>query len=283
VTLGALAEAGIGEGVGRGGGGDAGAVVAFETEGVDGGAAEEAGVGGAVGEVAGGAAIDAEGGVFEGEGAAFVGVALEAGHFAGGGGLDEAGAGAHGPGGGGGAVGIVAVRTGHEPFVDAVFGGERELGADVRVACVAEVTLLGAEEGLVRGAFVNGVAVGADDLGLGVGGAPDGGAAERFGMTGEAGVEDLFLRDLGEGANFGFVTFGGDVVRGGAVAGFAGLFEAGVGIAEEGDGEGGVAGFARGRAGVLGHGEKRQEAEEEEEQTHGNSLGKRSRPGPLRR
>lgn len=86
VAEGAVLVARVSEGVSGGSEGDAvalaaevaSAVVAFEAKSEDLGAAQEAGVETAVGEMAGGAAIDADGGVLKGKGAAFVDVALEA-------------------------------------------------------------------------------------------------------------------------------------------------------------------------------------------------------------
>lgn len=201
----------------------AGAVVAFQTKREDLGAPQEPGVHAAVGGVAGAAAIDANGGVFKDEGAAFVDVAFEAGFFV----LEtvgeHAGAGHHAGVEGVGAVGVMAIRALHEAFVDAVLDGHGELGADVGMALVAEIGLLFGEEVFGGGRFVDGVAIGADDVGGGVGTAADVGAADLGLVAGEAVVEGLFRAEIGEGDDLRLVTLGGDVFATGAVAAFAAL------------------------------------------------------------
>jgi len=174
-----------------------------------------------MGEVTGSAAVDAEGGVFKDKRAAFVDVAFEAGFFV----LQPVGhharAGGHAPGGGVGAMGIVAVGALHEAFVDAVFDGHGELGLNVGVAGIAEVGLRTGEKLLGGSGFVDGMAVGANDIGGGVRGAADVGARDLPAMTRQAGVEGLFGLELGKGNDLAFVAFGFDVSLAGAVAAFA--------------------------------------------------------------
>lgn len=278
VAEGAVLVARVSEGVGSGGEGDAivlaaevaSAVVAFEAKGEDLGAAQEAGVEAAMGEMAGRAAIDADGGVFKGEGAPFVNVALEAGLFVLQARGDHAGPGGHAPGGGVGAVGVVAVRALHEAFVDAVFDGLGELGLDVGVALVAELGLGFGEELAGGGGFVDGMAGSAGDVGGGVRGAADVGAGELFGVAGEAVVEGGAGGELGEGDDFGFVAFAFDVGATGAVAGLAVVFGFEVGIAEEGLGQVGMtaaAGIAAGKAGRERLGKQQQQETTEQEKT----------------
>ncbi len=142
------------------------AVVAFEAGGEDAGAAQKLGVGGAMRIVAGFAAVDAHGGMLKGERAALVGVALEAGLLIGKSVGHHAGADSHAPGGGGGSVRIVAIRTVHEAFIDAVFEGHGELRADVGMAAVAEICLLLGEQKFRSSRFVHRVATIAGDFPL---------------------------------------------------------------------------------------------------------------------
>jgi hypothetical protein len=63
-------------------------------------------------------------------------MALETGLFVGERLIHHAGTGSHSPGWSEGAVGIMAVGTSHEPFVDAMLEGHGELAANVGVAAV---------------------------------------------------------------------------------------------------------------------------------------------------
>lgn len=179
-----------------------------------------------MGLVARGAAVDFAGLVGEDERAAFIDVALHAGLFARVRFVEHFRRLAHAGGGRGAAVGIVAIRAGHEAFVDAVFGGEIELGADVSVALIAEFAfvLLG-EEIAGRFSVVDGVAGGAGDVVIGVFGAADVGAVELLGVAGEATGDDFGGLQDAEGADDGIdVTTGVDMGLAGAVAGFAAVF-----------------------------------------------------------
>ena len=176
-----------------------GTVVAFEAEGENDGSIKEPGVGRAVGGVTTVAAIDAEGGVFKKERAALVSVALDAGLFIGLGVLLHAGPLAHAPSGGRGAMGLVAVGALDGAFVDAMLEGHGELGLHVGVAVVAEVLLLVGEEVFGGSRFVDGVAVGADDFGLGVAAAANVGAGHILRMALEAVIKGLLGGEDGEG------------------------------------------------------------------------------------
>ncbi len=104
-------------------------------------AAQQPRVSGPVRIMAGLAALDANRLVLVDEGAAFFRVALQAGLFIGKHLFHHTGTGGHAPGRCEGAVGIVAIRAGHESFVDAVLEGHGELAANVGVAAITEVGL----------------------------------------------------------------------------------------------------------------------------------------------
>ena len=210
-----------------------GPVVAFQTKGEDDGPIQEPGVGRTVGGVAAVTAVDAEGGVFKQKRAAFVGVALDAGLFVGLGMLLHAGALAHPPVRGRGAMRVVAVGTLDGAFVDAVLEWHGELGFDVGVAGVAEVLLLVSEEVLRGGRFMDGVTGGADHFGLGMAAAADIGAGHILRVALEAGIEGLLGREDGEGDDQVLLPTAVDVGATGAVAAFATAVRLGVGVAEE--------------------------------------------------
>jgi len=216
--------------------------------------------------------------VFKQKGAALVGVALDAGLLIGLGVLLEAGALAHAPGGGGGAVGVVAVGALHGAFVDTVFEGHGELRLDVGVAAVTEIFLRLGEEMFGGSGLVNGVAVGADDVGLGVGAVADIVAGPVFAVAGEAVIERLAGGEGREGDNEIFLAAGADVGAAGAVAAFAAAFGLGVRVAEEGLGLRDVAGAAGLGSDVRIFGLGFQQAGEQEEagETNHRSQYKRS-------
>ena len=238
---GAVLVAGVGHVVTGGLGGNAfagtteasGAVVAFEAEGENDGSIEEPGVGRAVGGVTTVAAIDAEGGVFEQKGAALVSMALDAGLFVGLGVLLHAGPLAHAPSGGRGAMGIVAVRALDGTFIDAMLEGHGELSFDVGMAAVAEVFLLMGEEVFGGSRFVDGVAVGADDFGLGVAAAANVGAGHILRMALQAVIKGLLGGEDGEGDDQVLLAARIHMGAPGAVAAFATAVGLGVGVAEK--------------------------------------------------
>jgi hypothetical protein len=118
-------------------------------------------------------------------------------------------------------VGIVAVGTRHEPFVDAVLEGHRELAADVGVAAVTKVGLTLRKQKFRDRRFVNGVAIGADYVVQSVGGAADVGAAQGFGVAAQAVVENLLGLQFRKSNNRGLAAPGFDVGLTGAVAALA--------------------------------------------------------------
>lgn len=202
------------------------AIVALKTQREDLRTLEQTGVHTAVWDVAGGATVDTDCSVLKDEGAALVDVTLHARLFV----LEavrhHARTGRHAGGRGVGSMGIVAIGALHEALIDAVFDGHGELRANVGVATVAEVSLRLGEELLGGGCLMDGVAVGANHVGSGVGTTTDVGAADLLGVAVEAGVEGLLGSVAGEGDDFGFVAFGFDVRLARAVAALAAfLFE----------------------------------------------------------
>src|SRR5579884_68750 len=175
---------------------------------------------GAVWEVACLAAVDTNGGVLEDEGAALLHMASQASLFVEQALGDHGRAIGHAPGGRKGAVRIVAIGALHEPFVDAMFEGHRELRADVRMAAVAEVALLMSEEPGSGCGGVNGVARHAGHAGLRMLGAADIGAIEIGSVAGEATIENLAGGTVGEGED-GLLRGVLDMVAGGPMTAFA--------------------------------------------------------------
>lgn len=231
-----------------------------------------------MGSVAATAAIDTKGGVFKEKGAALVGVALDAGLLIGLGVLLEAGALAHAPGGGGGAVGVVAVGALHGAFVDTVFEGHGELRLDVGVAAITEVFLRLGQEMFGGSGLMNGVAVGADDIGLGVGAVADVVAGPVFAVAGEAVIECFARGESREGDDEIFFAAGADVGTAGTVAAFAAAFGLGVGVTEERLGLRGVTGAAGlgPDVGIFGLGFQQAGEQEEAGETNHRSQYKRS-------
>ena len=86
-------------------------------------------------------AVFAHGRMFEEERAALFRMALEARLFVNERLVHHAGTGGHTPGRCEGAVRIMAIGAGHEPFVNAMLEGHGELAANVGVAAVTEVGL----------------------------------------------------------------------------------------------------------------------------------------------
>ena len=156
--------------------------------------------------MAGLAAVDTYPGMLEDKGAALLQVALQAGLFVALGLGDQSWPLAHAPGGGVGAVRIVAISALHDAFVHAVFEGHRELGAYLPVAIPAEIDLLLGQEKLGRSRFMDAVTTRTNHVGLGVFGAPDIGAGNRLRVAFEALIESLTRRFLGKGEDFGLVA-----------------------------------------------------------------------------
>lgn len=104
----------------------------------------------------------------------------------------------HTPARGRASVGIVAVRTLNDSFVDAMLKGHIELGTDGTVAVIAKLCLLLREETLLSLRSMNGVTGRADDIGLCMTGAPNLGTIEVPAVTAEAVIENLFRPKLGK-------------------------------------------------------------------------------------
>ena len=145
-----------------------GPVVTLEAHGKDHRPAEEARVWRAVRAVADLAAFDSNGSVFESKRPTFVGVALEAGFFVGERLRDPCRPCRHAPRGSGSAVWIVAIRARHEALIDTVLERHRELASHLNVAAVAQFRLRPGEEIPGSGRFVDGMALNAIDIGIGM-------------------------------------------------------------------------------------------------------------------
>jgi hypothetical protein len=111
-----------------------------------------------MGTVADLAAIHANSRMFEHEWSALVGMTLEARLLVGKGLLHHARAVRHPPGWRGRSVGIMAIRTVHETFVNPVLKRHGELGSNGKMTAVAKLSLLLGEQKLRHRRFVDGVA-----------------------------------------------------------------------------------------------------------------------------
>jgi hypothetical protein len=124
------------------------AIVALETEREDRGPFEEARIHRPVRVMATFATIDADGRVLVDKRSAFFAVASQARRIAVGGRLHHARADAHAPGGGRGAVRVMAIGASHHTFVDPMFKRHRELRTNAAVASVTEIGLAFGEQEL---------------------------------------------------------------------------------------------------------------------------------------
>ncbi len=136
-----------------------------------------------------------------------------------------------------------------------------ELRPDIGVATVAEVGLWTGEELFGGGGLMYRVAIGAHDVGGGVGRAADLGPSQLLAVTAKAGIEGLARCGLREGDDFGLVALALNMGSSGAVTAFAafgggvqfgigGAFE--VGVAEEGSRDIRMASTAGKTADVVG-------------------------------
>ena len=199
-----------------------GAVVAFETHGKDGGARQHPGIRRTVGHVAGLAPVDAHGSVFVDEGSALVGVAFEASFLIAFLLIDHVRSPCHPPGCGESAVRIVAVSALDGTFIDPMFEGHRELRLYSGVAGIAElILLLLREEKSRRFRVVDGMAIGAHDIGLSVSAPPDVGARKGLGVAAEAGGQCFLGPDFGERDDGRLASVSLDMGLAGPVATFA--------------------------------------------------------------
>src|SRR5512141_1800304 len=118
---------------------------------------------------------------------------------------------------------IVAIGALHESFIDSMLEGHRKLRAHGGVAAIAELALLLAGKKEFRsGRAVNGMAVSAHDVALGVLAPPDVGAGKGLAVAAQAGVQHFFRRELGERArNRRLAAAGVHVVLAGPMAALA--------------------------------------------------------------
>jgi hypothetical protein len=169
-------------------------------------------------DVAAFAPVNAHGGVFEGERTTLIGMTLEAGLFVVESLINHPRPACGAPGRSVGPVRIVAVRAGHESFVDPVLERHVELRPHVLVAGIAEVHLAFREERLGRLRFVDRMAVGADNVCPGVFGSPNVGARKSIRVAGQAAINNLTGLFLRKGKDLGLVAARLDVFFRRAVA-----------------------------------------------------------------
>ena len=88
---------------------------------------------------------------------------------------------------------VVAIRALHESFVDTMLEGHRELRANGRMAAITDLALLLFRKQELRcGRAVNRMAVGTDDVALGVLAASDIGARNGLAVAAEACIQNFF-------------------------------------------------------------------------------------------
>jgi len=148
--------------------------------------------------VAGFTAIDPYRGVLINKGPSLVGMALQARFLVPLLLVHHARARRHPPGRGESAVGVVTIRAFHNTFIHAMLEGHGKLRLHRGMARVAELGLFLSEEKFRRLRVVNGVAIRADHVLLGMNAAADVGPRNRLGVAAKAGVQRLFRSDLGE-------------------------------------------------------------------------------------
>ena len=93
----------------------------------------------------------------------------------------------------------MAVRANHETFIDTVLEGHGELGANLRMAGVAEINLLHCQQILRNGRLVDGMAIGADYVAQRVRRAANIGSAQSFRVAPQTVVQYGLRLKLGEG------------------------------------------------------------------------------------
>ena len=137
-------------------------------------------------------AFYAHGRMLERERSAFIGMAFQTGLLIHQSLADHGGARRHAPGGRGRAMRIVAIATGHEPFIHAVLERHGKLCADIGVAAVTKLRLTFRQQKFRRGGFVDGMALRTADVVERVNGAVDVRASEASGMAAQAGLRGFF-------------------------------------------------------------------------------------------
>src|ERR1700722_9360061 len=201
------------------------AIVAFETDCEDCRPLQHFRIGRPMRHVTGFASVDAHGGVFIDKRTALVAVAFEARFLISFLLIDHAGARRHSPGGGKGAVRIVAVRTYDHAFIDPMFERHGELRFHRSVTGIAELGLFVREKEFRRFRVMDGVAVGADHIFLGMNAPSDIGSRKSLRVAAETGVESFLWSDLGERLDGRLAAAGFNVGFPGPVATFApGIF-----------------------------------------------------------
>lgn len=136
----------------------------FETKWECGRSFQEPRVRGAMGYVTSLAAVYSHRKMFKRKGSALVGVTFQARFLVGKRLVHHARSAAPAPRGYVRAVGIVAVRTLHEAFVDTVFERHRKLRPNIRMAGVAKVGLVLCQQCSSGGRLMNGMAVGTNNI-----------------------------------------------------------------------------------------------------------------------
>jgi len=201
------------------------AIVAFETDCEDCRPLQHFRIGRPMRHVTGFASVDAHGGVFIDKRTALVAVAFEARFLISFLLIDHAGARRHSPGGGEGPVRIVAIRTFDHAFIDPMFERHGELRFHGSVTGIAEVGLFLRQEEFRRFGVMDGVAVRADHIFLGMNAPADVGSRKSLRVAAEAGVESFLGSDFGERDNGRLAAARFNVGFPGAMATFApGIF-----------------------------------------------------------
>src|SRR5436190_23768315 len=143
--------------------------------------------------VAGLTAVYAHGGMLVNERAALIDVALQARLFVPSGLIHHTRPGRHIPGRCERSMRIVAVRALHESLIDAMFERHRKLRPHGRVAAITDFALLlFRKQELRRGRAVNRMAVGTDDVALGMLATADISAGNGLAVAPQAGIQDFF-------------------------------------------------------------------------------------------
>lgn len=184
------------------------AVVTFQADDGNDRASKEPCVGRTVREVAGLTAVNPNGSMFKSERTPFVGMAFQTRLFVLEPRVDHVRSPAHLPNRSIGAVGVVAIRADHEPFIHPVFERLGKLGSDIVVAAVTDLDLTFCQKAPIRFRLVNGMARSASDIRLGVGTAANVGPIGVLGMATQTGIQCLVRRQLRKGDDALFAALG---------------------------------------------------------------------------
>ena len=173
--------------------------------------------------VAAAAAINTNSGVLKDERSAFVDMTFKTGLFILQAMCHHAGSCAHLPGGSVGTMRIVAIRTLHESFIDAVLDGHRKLRPDICMTAVTEICLRLGQKLFGCSSFVDGMAIGADHVCGAVRTAANVCATELLCMTCQASVEYLLWSKPRKRDNERLIPFCSSVGLAGTVTTLAAL------------------------------------------------------------